>query len=195
MIPLTELKEEIRKLTHLSQHEKMLEMCALLTDYLQFYNIKPIVVGGLSVEFYTRNNYTTSDIDLIMDRRHHINDLLVNELGFNKQGRIWYHQKLELAIEIPDNFLEGSKEHTLHVELQSGRKIYVIGIEDIIIHRLESALVSHPDNPDWTDDYEWAKRMYYIHQNDPDIMDKTYLKQAANKAQAEHIIEEWMKNT
>ncbi|WP_382398397.1 hypothetical protein [Lentibacillus salinarum] len=79
------------------------------------------------------------------------------------------------------------------MNLDNGLHINVIGVEDLIIHRLESAVVSHPKNPDWTDDYHWAQRMFQIHQNDPEIMDLDYLLNAANKAQVNDIIKNWLK--
>ncbi|WP_077324256.1 DUF6036 family nucleotidyltransferase [Virgibacillus siamensis] len=192
MIQLNELKMEFNNLINLRKHERMLEFCALLTAFFHEDGIKPIIVGGLSVEIYTRSNYTTYDIDLITDGREKISDLLTNELDFKKQGRNWYHETLELAIEIPDNFLEGSKEKVITIELKNGRNILVIAIEDIIIHRLESALVSSPKHPEWTDDYEWAERMFQIHKHDTGIMDHKYLLNASEKAQVDDIIKKWL---
>ncbi|WP_139822747.1 hypothetical protein [Tuberibacillus sp. Marseille-P3662] len=169
-------------------------MCALLTDFLQQDGIRPVIVGGLSVEVFTRNNYTTYDIDLICDGRDKIDALLTKELDFKKEGRSWYNEELEISIEIPDNFLEGNGDKVLLLELQSGRNIFVIGIEDIIIHRLESAVVSHPKNPEWADDYEWAERLYQIHKADQEIMDLDYLMKAANKAGVKSIIDEWLES-
>src|SRR5699024_1093004 len=111
------------------------------------------------------------DIDLITDGRHQFDELLINELGFRKEGRSWYHEGLELAIEIPDNYLEGDQEKVIRMKLNSGRHVFVIGIEDIIVHRLVSALVSQPKNHDWTDDYEWAERMFNIHKNNKSKME------------------------
>lgn len=104
MIRLSELKAEFSKLNLLSKHERMLELCGLLTSYLSESKITPIIVGGLSVEIYTRNHYTTQDIDLISDGRAQIDSLLTEELGFKREGRVWYHEKLELSLEIPGNF-------------------------------------------------------------------------------------------
>ncbi|WP_156290312.1 hypothetical protein [Oceanobacillus salinisoli] len=194
MIQLSELKNEFAELIHLPKHERMLKLTALLTSYFKKDKIKPIIVGGLSVEIYTRNNYTTYDIDLITDGREKFDKLLVHELGFLKKGRSWYHRQLEISIEIPDNYLEGNSKKVLEIELDNGHHIFVIGVEDIIIHRLESAMVSHPNNPEWTDDYEWAERMFFIHKDDKDMMDIDYLLQASEKADVHFIIKNWLKN-
>lgn len=193
MIQLSELKKEFGNLVSLTKHERMLAFCALLTDYFQKDGIKPIIVGGLSVEIYTRWNYTTYDIDIITDGRDIIGELLTNELGFKKEGRNWYHEDLELSIEIPDNFLEGSRDKIVSIKLENGRSIFVIAIEDIIVHRLKSAVVSSPKHPEWADDYEWAERMFQIHKNDSDIMDLTYLLEASEKAQVDSIVKTWLK--
>jgi len=145
-----------------------------------------------AIEIYTRGNYTTFDIDFVTDGHDHFDVLLTKELGFKKEGRSWYHKGLELSIEIPANYLEGDPNKIIEVKLASGRSIYVIGIEDIIIHRLESALVSQPKNPEWTDDYEWAERIFHIHKSDLDIMDLDYLKIAAKKANVDQIIDAWL---
>ncbi len=192
MTRLNELKRGFSKLITLDKHERMLELCGLLTAYFEKDGIRPVIVGGLSVEIYTRNNYTTYDIDLITDGRQQFDVLLTNTLDFIKEGRSWYHEQLELAVEIPGNFLEGSKEQVICIELKSGKYIYVIGIEDIIIHRLESAVVSQPKNPEWTDDYDWAKRMFRIHQHDTATMDLRYLMKAAHDARVAHIVTKWL---
>jgi len=193
MIHLNELKKRFRELKDFSKHERMIQLSGLLTAYFKEENISPIIVGGLSVELYTRNNYTTFDIDFVTDGRDKFDDLLRNELGFIKEGRSWYNEDLEISIKIPGNYLEGSMNKVVQLELENGLVIYVIGVEDIIIHRLESAVVSHPDNPEWSDDYEWAERMFQIHRHDPEMMDLAYLQTASVKAQVNPIIEKWLK--
>lgn len=183
-------KKHLAKLLMLNKHDRMLEFVAILTERLSGEGIQPIIVGGLSVEIYTRGNYTTYDIDLIADGRNKIDCILTNEYGFNKEGRSWYHNELELAIEIPDNFLEGSKEKVMEVELDNGKSIYVIGMEDIIIHRLESAIISHPKNPEWSEDYEWAQRIYFIYE-DIGLLDINYLLKESKIAKVDFIIQEW----
>ncbi|WP_143469674.1 hypothetical protein [Lentibacillus sediminis] len=77
--------------------------------------------------------------------------------------------------------------------MANGKYINVIGIEDIIIHRLESANVSHPMKLVWSDDYGWARRMFRIHKDDGNIMDKEYLMKEAEKVKLDNIIKKWIK--
>lgn len=189
---LNNLKLEFEKLVKLPKHVRMLEVCSLLTEYFHEYGIKPVVVGGLSVEIYTRNNYSTYDIDIITDGRDKINQLLTEELGFKQKGRSWYNPNLEISIEIPGNYLEGSYDKVMNIQLESGRNIFVIGVEDIIIHRLESAVSAHPEHPEWSDDYDWAKRMFEIHKDDPEILDLEYLQEASSDVVVINIIKNWL---
>lgn len=191
MMQQNNFDKQLNVLLSMNKLERMLEFVAILTKRLSIEGIQPIIVGGLSVEIYTKGNYTTYDIDLISDGREKINHILTEEYGFEREGRSWYHKDLELALEIPDNYLEGSDEKVLEVELKNGKIVYVIGIEDIIIHRLESAIISSPKNPEWTEDYEWAQRMFKIYK-DTEILDINYLKKETKKKNIEYIINDWL---
>jgi predicted nucleotidyltransferase len=118
----------------------MLRVSAILTALLEKHRIKPIIVGGLAVEIYTRSEYTTADIDLILSRRDLANELLI-ELGFTKEGRHWYHEELLISIEIPGDMLQDADyERIIELQLPESRKVFVIGIEDIILDRLRACI-------------------------------------------------------
>lgn len=187
MITIDQLKAEFHKLKDKAKFEKQLEFAALLTEYFQAFDVKPIIVGGLSVEIYTRNDYHTYDIDFVSDGWHLFDEVL-SKLGFNKIQREWYHTDAEIAIEVPSSHLEGSLDHVYEIILPSKRRIYVIGVEDIIIHRIEGIAftLKHPRDDE---DYEWAYRMFLIHR---DNLDKDYLIQKAKEVKIFHLIEDWL---
>lgn len=191
MTQLNDLKDKFNALYKYTKNERMIYFVAMITEYFSKKKIRPIIVGGLSVEIYTKNNYTTYDIDLVMDGREAFNDLLINELGFEVMGRSWFHRDLEISIEIPANYLDGSEERVIELELPNKLKVYVIGLEDIIIHRLESATVTSRKNPNWTEDYEWAKRMFDTHINTSRLIDKSYISKASSDVLVRKIISEW----
>ncbi|MFA9556869.1 hypothetical protein ACERII_06180 [Evansella sp. AB-rgal1] len=193
MITLEQLKREVATLKTKNKFNKMLQFSALLTEYFEPKGIKPIIVGGLSVEIYTKGHYTTHDIDLITDGWEQFNDLLTNELDFKKINRIWYHEDLEIAIEIPSSYLEGSLDKILQLQLPNNQCIYVIGIEDIIIHRLESAIASNKDHPEYIDDYDWAERMFHIHYEKN--IDMNYLLEKAKQTNSDAIINKWVQES
>lgn len=68
----------------------------------------------------------------------------------------------------------------------------IIGVEDIIIHRLESAVSAHQEHPEWSDDYDWAKRMFEIHKEDPEILNLEYLQKASSDIVVINIIKKWL---
>src|SRR5690625_7841733 len=132
MTRLIELKKEFAKLGHFAKHERMLELCGLLTVHFKEDKIKPIIVGGLSVEIYMRNNYMTHDIDLITDGRHQFARLLINEVGVRKEGRSSYEEGFELIIEIPFNYLEGEYNKMIRKQLILDRYVLEREIERVI---------------------------------------------------------------
>jgi hypothetical protein len=95
---------------------------------------------------------------------------------------------LEISIEIPDKHLEDSLDKVMKLELKSRREI------SVIIHRLESTLVSQPVAPEWTDNHEWAERMFQIHKTDRQVMNIDYLKNAGKKTNIDHIINDWIED-
>lgn len=182
----------LTELNELSPHHKMLEIVSIITKKFEYKNIKPVIVGGLSVEIFTKNNYTTRDIDLVSDGREDIEKFLIDELNFIKEGRGWYNEDMELAIEIPSNNLEGSIEKIIKLKLTAEKFVYVIGLEDIIIHRLESAVATNKNNPDFTDDYEWAKRMFDIHAGSQGLIEMNYLASASKDSIVKKILNTWI---
>jgi hypothetical protein len=187
MITDKDLKMELEKIKDMPKFQKMMDFASLLTEYFAEKKIKPIVVGGLSVEIYTRNDYMTHDIDFISDGWHMFDEVLT-KIGFTRTEREWYHAEAEIAIEVPSSNLYGSYEKVIELHLPNGRKLYVIGIEDIIIHRLEGIFfANYEDSPD----YEWAYRMFLIHKDSN--IDVNYLTSEAKKSKTYHMIEKWFK--
>ncbi|MDE3838725.1 hypothetical protein C0966_04935 [Bacillus methanolicus] len=132
-------KEKINQIKEKPKYEAMLLTASIITRLLDQYKIKPIIVGGLSVEIYTQSEYATRDIDFVSDGYHIIEDVLFS-LGFKKEGRHFYHQDIEIAVEIPSNDLVGSYEKVAKVYIDDENYVYLISIEDIILDRLRAAV-------------------------------------------------------
>ncbi len=64
MTQLNDFKKKFNELYKYTKNERMTYFVAMITEYFSKKNIRPIIVGGLSVEMYTKSNYTTYDIDL-----------------------------------------------------------------------------------------------------------------------------------
>ena len=152
--------------------EKMIGTVSILTELLG-ENQRPVIVGGLAVEIYTRNEYTTVDIDLILSQREKANEILL-QLGFHKQGRHWFHPTLLVSVEIPNFVLEDADSaRVLELILPDDMKVYVIGLEDIILDRLRACVHWNSNS-----DCEWAQRLFFLHKQN---LDMEYLRLTAKK--------------
>jgi hypothetical protein len=124
---------ELNKLNPDHKFDTMLKTVAIITKLLEAEQLKPIIVGGFSVEIYTDEAYSTRDIDIVTDERNKVVKML-KELGFTAEGRHMVNEILEIAIEFPDDELAGSYEKVkkIKVDGQGNLYVYVISPEDII---------------------------------------------------------------
>ena len=162
-----ELFEKIKAVA--SGWQRRLYFMGVMTEALAKEGIRPIVVGGNAVEFYTLGGYATGDIDLVVSDRSTADRFLAS-VGFEREGRHWYSEALDLAVEIPGSRLAGDPERLTEVEID-GRSVYLIGIEDLIVDRL-NALVHWKSERDG----EWAEEMLVLHFREIDF---PYLKERA----------------
>jgi hypothetical protein len=142
----------------------------LITPLLDDLGADPaIIVGGHAVELYTSGSYKTADIDLVMIR----DDLarsLFDILGFVREGRFHYVTEMDIPIEIPSSDLAGSMDRIVKLNTPDGY-CYVIGVEDLIVDRLNAAEF-------WTDtrSLEWAR---YLMSSQFESLDMDYMKKRA----------------
>lgn len=97
----------------------------------------PTVIGGLALSYYTREVYFTADIDLAYSDRKAL-DSALKEIGFKKRGRYWVNNILSLAIEVPVGVLVSEDSPLEIVELGPGLRCQIIGLEDLIIDRMNA---------------------------------------------------------
>lgn len=179
------MDEQLKRRLQLLKREqdplkKSLLFLGIFTYALKSEDIKPILVGGRALEFYTLGGYATKDIDLVLNGRAEA-DIVLKEMGFQKQPgeRHWYHEELDLALEIPDDYLAGSKEKLTIIEIE-GLECYVIGAEDLIVDRLTAAKF-------WAieADVQWAAKILALNIDD---VDADYLGSAAQKANVDDFL-------
>jgi len=151
--------------------KRRLYFVAILTEKLKEKNIKPIIVGGNALEFYTLGSYSTEDIDLVSAGTIEIISTL-KDFGFENIGRHWYNSELDIAIEIPDEYLAGDYRRITSVEIE-GLTAYIIGIEDLIIDRLNACVRWNSQQ-----DCIWARELILLYK---DEIDWTYLIQRAKE--------------
>ncbi len=113
---------------------RRLWVVAVIAEALKAQAIRPIVVGGSAVEFYTFGGYATADVDLVVGDRAALGEVLAR-LGFRSEGRMWYRDDLDIVLECPDEDLAGDSGRVLEVQIED-MVCPVIGIEDLIVDRL-----------------------------------------------------------
>ena len=98
---------------------------------------EPVVVGGTAEEFQSSAPYHGTDLDLVgvvtaVDRG------ALRSLGFRKRGRHWYHDVIHVAVEFPDDRLDGDTDRIERVDLGPGTAA-IIGVDDLYLDRLRQA--------------------------------------------------------
>ena len=97
----------------------------------------PTVIGGCALSYYSREVYFTSDIDLAYSDREAL-DKVLRDIGFDKEGKYWVNKELKIAIEVPAGVLVGEDSPAEIVELGEDLTCRIIGIEDLVIDRLNA---------------------------------------------------------
>ncbi|MDH7487614.1 MAG: hypothetical protein QHJ81_15255 [Anaerolineae bacterium] len=116
--------------------ERRLRFVAWLTRMLAPQGVRPIVVGGHALEFYTLGDYATGDVDLVCTDIAAAAKVL-QAAGFQREGRYWYREDVDLAVEFPDTDLHGSPDRVEAVSIGE-EVVYLIGKEDLLIDRLNA---------------------------------------------------------
>lgn len=163
--------------------QRRLYFMGVLGEALAPEGVRPVIVGGNAVEFYTLGGYATADIDLVVAEREAV-DRCLCAFGFGREGRHWYSEELDLAVEIPGSVLAGDPARVTEVEID-GRLVYLIGLEDLVIDRL-NALVH------WRSarDGDWAEQMLALHFDEVDF---DYLRRRAETEEVGNALEEMLK--
>src|SRR6266536_6072834 len=85
--------------------EQMLEITGVVDAALRPIDIRPVVVGGLAVAYWTTGLYLTADIDVVMPHSAKIEQQLA-ALGFEREGRFWTLPGRDPVFEAPGSTLE-----------------------------------------------------------------------------------------
>lgn len=166
MIPFEELRKRLQKSSAIENPLKRhLWILAIVTEAMQAIGERPILIGGEALEYYTLGGYTTGDIDIALPSGKKV-DQIFSELGFNKEGRFWVREDIDVMIEAPASDLSGEDAPLVELEIEDMR-CYIIGIEDLIIDRLNGYVHWH-----WEDDRRWVKRLLSLHAQE---INKEYL--------------------
>ncbi len=179
---IEDAKKQLEQLPSLNKTERFLYFTGIFNRIVAEHGTKSIVVGGFAVEIYTQNSYMTQDIDLVFARNDIANQVLL-DLGFEREGKSWYHSGLQISVEIPGDILHGDYDQIMKLNLPNGDCVYVIGIEDIILDRLRACV-------HWksSSDCEWGYRLYKTHRENLDI---DYIVRISRNDGTYQFVEKW----
>lgn len=136
-LDLRELRLELARTADIPDPtEQMLEIAGVVDAALAPIGIRPIVVGGLAVAYWTMGLYLTADIDVVMPHAVEIEERLA-ALGFEREGRFWTLPGREPVFEAPGSTLEFNPEGFTDVQLASSRIIRVQDVEEVLLLRLD----------------------------------------------------------
>lgn len=117
---------------------RQLLMVGLITRLLKEKGKRgPIIIGDCALSYYSREVYFTTDIDLAYAERGTL-DSVLKTIGFQEKGRYWIHEGLKMAIEAPASKLTEEEAPVEIVEVGEGLQCTIIGIEDLIIDRMNA---------------------------------------------------------
>jgi len=119
--------------------ERLLEAAAIIQEQLEAVGTPTAVVGGLAVAYWTRAQYITTEIDVLMPVSPRASQVL-EDLGFRREGRFWIcDQPFEIVFEAPGTFPDGGDEIE-NVETPGGRKLNVLKVEDMVLWRFREVI-------------------------------------------------------
>ncbi|MGA1842887.1 MAG: UbiD family decarboxylase [bacterium] len=179
MIPFKELRERLQKSSAIENTlKRRLWILAILTDAMKTIGERPVLIGGQALEYYTLGGYTTGDIDIALPSSKEV-DTIFSKLGFHKEGRYWIREDIDALIEAPTSDLSGEDAQLVELEIED-MHCYIIGLEDLIIDRLNGYVHWH-----WEDDGRWVKRLLSLHAEE---IDKEYLFRKAREQSTEQTL-------
>jgi len=105
-------------------------------------------------------------------------------LGFQREGRHFYHEDIEIAIEIPDNVLAGNYDKVVKVEIDGENYVYLISVEGIILDRLRAGVHWKSE-----EDQVWAFKLLA---NNYSTIDLEYLLNQVEAKEESALLMEWV---
>jgi hypothetical protein len=157
-------------------------VAGIIQEGLRAEGVRPVVVGGMAVEWYTRGLYQSADIDLLCPTAPF--EKVMTALGFTREGRHWFRADLNVAVEAPGVELESYRDRTATIEVE-GVNVTLVSAEEAILDRLRAAV-------HWQSalDAEQALQMMVVHR---EALDWAYLERRAMRDEVQPKLAELRK--
>jgi hypothetical protein len=126
-----------------STQEQRYQLASLITEYFHALHpdySSPIVVGGLSLEYYTQGDYATTDIDWVTPYQEELFEAL-KAVGFERNSTSMFRKDIHAFVEVVSNTLKGADlDRVQRVKLSNGSEFSIISPEDIFADRTKRVL-------------------------------------------------------
>jgi hypothetical protein len=136
---LARLRADLQRAAEIADvAQRTLEVVAVIEEAAAPLGIRPTVVGGMAVYFWTEGDaFVTYDIDVVMAIPEQLAEILA-QLGFarSRDGRHWELPDTEVLLEAPSADLDAGAQVAV-IELPSGRTARVLSRVDILLDRLD----------------------------------------------------------
>jgi hypothetical protein len=120
--------------TERNRLRRHLLVAADLTEVLER---EPVVVGGTAEEMQAGSPYHETDLDLCGVVKH-AERAKLRALGFREDGHHWVHAASDVAVEFPDERIDGEEDRIDRIRLGGGTAA-IIGVDDLYLDRLRQA--------------------------------------------------------
>ncbi len=151
----------------------------ILTEELKNNNkFLPVIVGGEALEIYTQGNYTTGDIDIIINESKQTLLNVLEKWGFKEIDRFIVNEELDIYIDVCGSIFD--KKRTNKIKINDNIIITLITVEDLIIDRFCSYKF-------WKikEDFRWGLILLY---NYKEKIDEKYLKERASAENVSDVL-------
>ena len=132
---------------------RVLEVVAVIGEAISDLGIRPVVVGGLAVTYWTKEAYVSLEADLLLPMTDEVVERL-EALGFIARGRHWRIPGTDVELEAPGDWLS-ERQLTKSVRLPSGREVLVLSAEEMYLERLREFI-------EWGGHSEPFRQMLYL---------------------------------
>jgi len=134
-------EKQLEEILKMPLAEQQLALAAFVSSLFQKYHVDLVVVGGASVQYYTRAEYVTGDLDAILygDTKEMVEEVM-SSIDFKRTSsyRHFEHPKFPFVIEFPSSpVMVGGRKIMKVDQLQFGAySVQVIKVEDVIMDRI-----------------------------------------------------------
>ena len=159
----------------ITQKTSLLEMSAIVSEALENADIPAILGGGGAVTHYSENEYMSTDLDFITVVSNKIISPVVAELGFQPEGKNFYHPASEFYLEFPpgplsfgDKYIDPGQTTVLETEFG---KVRIITATQCVMDRIawlyhgndlqakeQAVMVAARNDVDWQEIRAWSRK-------------------------------------